>query len=96
MITAVAGDDGYLNWDALSSSERGYVNFPASSPHVVAVGGTCLSLGAGSAWAGEAVWNGYYAAGGGCSVVLTAQPWQQSASDWSGGWLRRQTRRRRA
>ncbi len=35
------------------SSERGDVGFPASSPHVVAVGGTRLSLGAGSAWAGE-------------------------------------------
>jgi hypothetical protein len=68
VITAAAGDDGYLNWDA----------------HVVAVGGTRLSLGAGSAWAGETVWNGYYATGGGCSVVFTAQPWQQSLSDWSG------------
>ena len=84
VITAAAGDDGYLNWDAPSSSERGYVNFPGSSPHVVAVGGTRLSLGAGSAWAGETVWNGYYATGGGCSVVFTAQPWQQSVSDWSG------------
>jgi hypothetical protein len=45
---------------------------------------TRLSLGAGSAWAGEAVWNGDGATGGGCSVVFTAQPWQQSVSDWSG------------
>ncbi len=84
VITAAAGDDGYLNWDAASSLERGYVNFPASSPHVVAVGGTRLSLGTGSAWAGEMVWNGDHATGGGCSVVFTAQPWQQSVSDWSG------------
>jgi len=84
VITAAAGDDGYLNWDAEAASERGYVNFPASSPHVVAVGGTRLSLAGGSAWAGETVWNGYYATGGGCSVVFTAQPWQQSVSDWSG------------
>jgi hypothetical protein len=83
VITAAAGDDGYLNWDSASSSEKGYVNFPASSPHVVAVGGTHLSLGAGSAWAGETVWNGYYATGGGCSVEFTAQPWQQSVSNWS-------------
>jgi len=40
VITAAAGDDGYLDWDAPSSSERGYAGFPASSPHVVAVGGT--------------------------------------------------------
>jgi hypothetical protein len=84
VITAAAGDDGYLNWDAESSAERGYVSFPASSPHVVAVGGTRLSLGTGSAWASEAVWNGDHATGGGCSVVFTAQPWQQSVADWSG------------
>jgi len=83
VITAAAGDDGYLNWDAESASERGYANFPASSPHVVAVGGTRLSLGTGSAWAGETVWNGDHATGGGCSVVFTAQPWQQSLADWS-------------
>jgi hypothetical protein len=84
VITAAAGDDGYLDWDAEAASERGYAGFPASSPHVVAVGGTRLSLGAGSAWAGETVWNGDGATGGGCSVVFTAQPWQQSVSDWSG------------
>jgi hypothetical protein len=84
VITAAAGDEGYLDWGAEAASERGYVGFPASSPHVVAVGGTRLSLGAGSAWAGETVWNGDGATGGGCSVVFTAQPWQQSVSDWSG------------
>ena len=82
-ITAAAGDDGYLDWDAEEESERGYANFPASSPHVVAVGGTRLSLGTGSAWAGETVWNGDGATGGGCSVVFTAQPWQQSLSNSS-------------
>ena len=84
VITAAAGDEGYLDWGAEEASERGYVGFPASSPHVVAVGGTRLSLGTGSAWAGETVWNGDGATGGGCSIVFTAQPWQQSLSDWSG------------
>ncbi|HXA53358.1 MAG TPA: S53 family peptidase [Solirubrobacteraceae bacterium] len=83
VITAAAGDDGYLNWDSESSVERGRANFPASSPHVVAVGGTRLSLGTNSAWAGETVWNGDHATGGGCSAVFTAQPWQQSVPDWS-------------
>ncbi len=83
VITAAAGDDGYLNWDSESSEEKGYVNFPASSPHVVAVGGTRLSLGTGGEWAGETVWNGDHATGGGCSAVFTAQSWQQSVSDWS-------------
>ena len=84
VITAASGDDGYLDWYAPNVSERGYVNYPASSPHVVAVGGTRLSLGVGSAWASETVWNGDGATGGGCSVVFTAQPWQQSVSGWSG------------
>jgi hypothetical protein len=84
VITAAVGDDGYLSWDAERGAERGYVSFPASSPHVVAVGGTRLSLGAGSAWAGETVWNGDGAISGGCSVVFTAQPWPQSVLDWSG------------
>ena len=84
VITAAAGDEGYLDWGAEEASERGYVGFPASSPHVVAVGGTRLSLGTDSAWAGETVWNGDGATGGGCSIVFTAQPWQQSLSNWSG------------
>jgi Fe2+ transport system protein FeoA len=82
VITAASGDEGYLDWDAESSFERGYTNYPASSPHVVAVGGTRLSLGEGGKWAGESVWNGDGAGGSGCSVVFTAQPWQQSLSNW--------------
>jgi hypothetical protein len=52
---------------------------------VVAVGGTRLQgpLGPGGAWAGEQVWNGDGAGGGGCSTELAAPAWQQSTSDWS-------------
>jgi hypothetical protein len=90
VITASAGDNGYLGWD---SPEKGFAEFPASSPRVVAVGGTHLSLTDERAWAGETVWNdggesngvrdGYGAGGGGCSVQFEAQPWQQSLSDWA-------------
>jgi Subtilase family len=83
VITAAAGDDGYLDWDAEKAEERGYPDYPASSPHVVAVGGTRLSLSAGGTWTGETVWNGYGATGGGCSTVFTAQPWQQEIPNWS-------------
>jgi Subtilase family len=83
VITAAAGDDGYLDWDAKESSERGYADYPASSPHVVAVGGTRLSLTAGGAWKAETAWNGDGAGGGGCSVEFAAPAWQQSTSDWS-------------
>jgi hypothetical protein len=84
VITASAGDSGYLAWRAENFFESGYAEFPASSPHVVAVGGTRLSpLGAGGAYTGESIWDGDGAGGGGCSVVFEAQPWQRAVSDWS-------------
>jgi hypothetical protein len=83
VITAAAGDDGYLNWDATEASERGYPDYPASSPHVVAVGGTRLHLTAEGKWGEETVWNGDGASGGGCSTVLEAPTWQRSVADWS-------------
>jgi hypothetical protein len=83
VITASSGDAGYLNWDASNGFEQGYADYPASSPHVVAVGGTRLSLGAASTWADETVWNGQGAGGGGCSATFPAQPWQSSLPDWS-------------
>ena len=82
VITVAAGDNGYLDWAAKGPSERGFADYPASSPHVVAVGGTRLSLTAGGAWKEETVWNGNGAGGGGCSTVLTAPAWQQSVADW--------------
>ncbi len=58
VITASAGDDGYLSWTAPNSSERGFASFPASSPDVVAVGGTRLELKRAShTWRSETVWN---------------------------------------
>lgn len=55
-------------------------NYPASSPRVVAVGGTQLRVAAGT-WS-ESVWNGKGAGGGGCSTALEAALWQRQASDW--------------
>ncbi|HUB37021.1 MAG TPA: S53 family peptidase [Solirubrobacteraceae bacterium] len=80
VITAAAGDAGYLSWDAQESGEIGDVDFPASSPSVVAVGGTRLSVGPGGTWNGESVWNGDGATGGGCSSVFTAPAWQQTVA----------------
>jgi hypothetical protein len=84
VITASAGDDGFRNWAAAHASERNITQYPAASPHVVAVGGTRLApLGLGGSWQGESVWNGSGAGGGGCSVLFTAPAWQQQAADWS-------------
>ncbi len=91
VITAAAGDDGYLNW--LEEPGSSFAGFPAASPHVVAVGGTRLTLGAQSERIGETVWNdggesaghsdGHGAGGGGCSAQFAAQPWQRHVSDWA-------------
>jgi hypothetical protein len=57
-----------------SSGDRGYgVQFPASSPHVTAVGGTSLKRdGTPRGWS-ETVWSG---AGSGCSAVYPKPAWQ--------------------
>ncbi|HEV7942376.1 MAG TPA: S8 family serine peptidase [Solirubrobacteraceae bacterium] len=96
VITASAGDDGYLNWteaaEAEAAKESYYsgANYPASSPHVVAVGGTKLTL-TGGARASETAWNedpdpaggDEGATGGGCSSSFSAPIWQSSVPDWS-------------
>ncbi len=61
----------------VSSGDSGYgVEFPASSPHVTAVGGTHLvSAQNGRGWA-ETAWSG---AGSGCSSVYSKPSWQQDS-----------------
>jgi subtilase family serine protease len=67
-VTVSSGDNGY-----------GSFGFPAASPYVIAVGGTTLNLLAGNAYGGETVWSG---TGSGCSLYLSAQPWQTSDPNW--------------
>ncbi|HUB89714.1 MAG TPA: protease pro-enzyme activation domain-containing protein [Dyella sp.] len=70
------------------------VSEPASSPNVVAVGGTTLSTNGNTTWAGETVWNEglasvdpsngdnnqrLWATGGGASLFEGAPAWQTSA-----------------
>ncbi|MGA9876617.1 MAG: S8 family serine peptidase [Solirubrobacteraceae bacterium] len=113
VITAAAGDDGYLNWTEADEVERSKqecleqaksraareacekivysdsANYPASSPYVVAVGGTKLTMSNGvrqseSVWGenpAEAEDNG--AGGGGCSTYFEAAEWQLKVPDWS-------------
>jgi hypothetical protein len=98
VITAATGDYGYLNWLLVESeasererSELEHADYPASSPYVVAVGGTSLQFSASGEWAGEEVWNvrygaaaqNYGASGGGCSTIFTAPAWQQALPDFS-------------
>jgi IPT/TIG domain-containing protein len=85
-IAASTGDDGYLNWSSSTAGFPGHPNYPASSPDVVAVGGTRLTL-SGGARSSERVWNdgstlggGHGAGGGGCSEHPLAAEWQQTAA----------------
>jgi subtilase family serine protease len=67
-ITASSGDSGYG------------AEYPASSPYVIAVGGTSLNVNGSNGWNGETVWSG---AGSGCSAYASAQAWQTSNPNWS-------------
>ena len=83
MITAAAGDDGYLNWDRRDPG-TGQRQLPGVLARTWSRSAApAYSLGVNGEWAGEAVWNGHHATGGGCSVEFTAQPWQQAVSDWA-------------
>ena len=58
----------------VSSGDAGYgVEFPASSPHVTAVGGTTLSRASNSRGWAETAWSG---AGSGCSAIYAKPTWQ--------------------
>ena len=62
----------------VSSGDSGYgVQFPASSPHVTAVGGTSLVHAANSRGWAETAWSG---AGSGCSSVFGKPSWQHDGA----------------
>ncbi|MDR3414664.1 MAG: S53 family peptidase [Nevskia sp.] len=72
-----ASGDGGANTGC--SGQKGLfkqVSYPASSPYVVAVGGTTLSTN-GNTWAGETAWSG---SGGGVSVYEKKPGWQSFTS----------------
>ena len=75
-ITVAAGDDG--STDGVMDGAN-HVDFPASSPHVLACGGTKL-MGAGTNIQGEVVWNELAlkegATGGGVSMQFARPSWQ--------------------
>jgi hypothetical protein len=96
VVTASAGDSGYLNWDEYGERNQagtGYFegpDYPAASPNVVAVGGTSLTVASNGEWVAESVWNDGEkggGGGGGCSKnpgeTFTAKPWQQQLPGWS-------------
>jgi kumamolisin len=76
-ITVASGDNG-----STDGATGNNVDFPASSPHVLACGGTKL-VGSGSTITSEVVWNeqasGEGATGGGVSTVFALPSWQTNA-----------------
>ena len=76
-VTVAAGDNG-----SSDGATGNNVDFPASSPHVLACGGTKL-VGNGSSITSEVVWNeqasGEGATGGGVSNVFALPSWQANA-----------------
>jgi kumamolisin len=79
-ITVAAGDNG--SDDGVTTGGN-HVDFPASSPHVLACGGTKL-IGSGSTITSEVVWNetaaNEGATGGGVSTVFALPTWQASSN----------------
>jgi kumamolisin len=74
-VCVAAGDDGSADQE---SDGRGHVDFPASSPHALAVGGTMLSGETDVVWwqsPGERSGGGG-ATGGGVSVIFPRPSWQ--------------------
>ena len=79
-ITVAAGDNGSA--DGVTDGMN-HVDFPASSPHVLACGGTKL-IGSGSVVTSEVVWNETAnkegATGGGVSTFFALPTWQSKAN----------------
>ncbi|WP_022882474.1 S53 family peptidase [Gryllotalpicola ginsengisoli] len=76
-VTVAAGDDGSSD---RQSDGKAHVDFPASSPHALACGGTRLETDASGAVTSETVWNegeGQGATGGGVSDAYPLPDWQQ-------------------
>jgi IPT/TIG domain len=75
VVTVSSGDCGYFNQACGGAAAA---NFPASSPDVVAVGGTSLSE-TGRSWS-STVWDD---GGSGCSVAFSAPLWQSTVASFS-------------
>ncbi len=72
MVFAASGDAGAYNGQSTLN-----VNFPASDPYVMAVGGTTLSIASGGTYLSETAWSG---SGGGESSVFSRPAYQPDLS----------------
>jgi kumamolisin len=75
-VCAAAGDDGSADQE---SDGKAHVDFPSSSPHTLAVGGTMLNAETDVVWwqsPGERTSSGGGATGGGVSTIFAKPSWQ--------------------
>jgi kumamolisin len=76
---SASGDAGSADCQRDASSNTGLsVDYPASDPFVVGVGGTSLTTGSGGSYSGESVWNNSSGSDGGGLSTFFAQPSYQS------------------
>lgn len=75
-ITVIAASGDHSSSDSMVGQDQ--VDFPASSPHVLSVGGTRLNIRDESVL-NETVWNDGPASGGGYSSLFQRPNWQQSS-----------------
>ncbi len=73
-IFVASGDTGAYNSQSFPN-----VNFPASSPYVVSVGGSTLSVSSSGSYQGETAWNG---SGGGNSEYFYRPPFQPDLNSY--------------
>ncbi len=76
LLTVSSGDCGFEN-EACAEDEAG-ANFPASSPHVLSVGGTSLAE-SGGVWT-STVWD---EGGSGCSTLFNAPFWESGVGNFA-------------
>lgn len=74
---ASSGDGGAYTGCSGQQGITTAVSYPASSPYVVAVGGTTLNTNSDGSYASETTWAG---GGGGVSTAETAPSWQQAVT----------------
>lgn len=77
-----AGDSGYMLEDDVTG--KGAADFPASSPYVLAVGGTTLTPSSELVWDDDGMWGGGGSTTSGCSREF-AMPSYQTASGFAFG-----------
>lgn len=74
VFVASSGDDGAYCNTGTGVSSAPEVEYPASSPYVIAVGGTTLSTNSNGTYSGETAWGG---SGGGPSAYEPMPSWQK-------------------